>query len=116
MPGNVVLVSGVRTAFGKFGHGFKDVPAQNPASQAAIYAGIPRHSIIFWYVNHREHRVHIEKWPPSAFSVYSVVDCKYSFFQEKLKNLSIPYDVGSIAINRVCGSGLKAVMPSGLKS
>jgi len=115
MPGNVVLVSGVRTAVGKLGHGLKDVPAQNPASQAAIYAGIPRHSIIFWYVNHREHR---EKWQPSAFSVDSVVDCvcKYSFFQNKLKNLSIPYDVGSIAINRVCGSGLKAVMPSVLKS
>jgi acetyl-CoA acetyltransferase len=28
MPGKVVLVNGVRTAAGKFGHGFKDVPAQ----------------------------------------------------------------------------------------
>ena len=28
MPGNVVLVSGVRTAVGKFGLGFKDVPAR----------------------------------------------------------------------------------------
>jgi len=27
MPGKVVLVSGVRTAVGKFGQGFKDVPA-----------------------------------------------------------------------------------------
>ena len=45
--------------------------------------------IIFWFENHREHRGHREKWQPSAFSVYSVVDylCKYSFFQKKLKSL-----------------------------
>ena len=86
MPGNVVLVGGVRTAVGKFGHGLKDVPAQNPASQAVIYAGIPRHSIIFWYVNHREHRGHREKWQRSVLSECSVVDYlyKYSFFLQRM--------------------------------
>lgn len=46
-------------------------------------------SIIFWFENHRERRGHREKWQPSEFSVYSVVDylCKYSFSQKKLKSL-----------------------------
>src|SRR3989304_439273 len=97
MPEEVVLVSGVRTPVGKFGRAFKDVPAvnlgalvikecvkragmqmdeveevimgnvisaglgQNPARQAAIYAGLPP-------------------------------------------------EIGSFTVNKVCGSGLKAVM------
>ncbi len=39
-------------------------------------------SIIFQFENHREHRVHREKWQSSVLSVYSVVDylTKNSFF------------------------------------
>ncbi len=38
---------------------------------------------IFMFINHREHRVHREKWQSSVLSVYSEVDylTKYSFFK-----------------------------------
>ncbi|MDP3106079.1 MAG: hypothetical protein Q8M95_15915 [Candidatus Methanoperedens sp.] len=57
---------------------------KNAASGTKISAFIRRLNIIFWYEkNHREHRGHREKWQPSAFSVYSVVDylCKYESFE-----------------------------------
>jgi hypothetical protein len=36
---------------------------------------ILRFPIIFWFENHTELRGHREKWQPSVFSVYSVVNC-----------------------------------------
>src|SRR4030066_867306 len=49
MPGKVVLVSGVRTAVGKFGFGFKDVPVQRLGSivvkEAVKRSGLQLHDI-----------------------------------------------------------------------
>jgi hypothetical protein len=50
-----------------------------------------RLSIIFWFENHRERRIYREKWQPSAFSVYSVVD-----FKEELKETIWWFSNGNI--------------------
>lgn len=45
MPDEVVIASGVRMSVGKFGRGFREVPAQRLGAivirEAAIYAGVP---------------------------------------------------------------------------
>lgn len=50
MPGKVVLVSGVRTAVGKFGLGLKDVPAQRLGAivikEAIKRSGLQLHDIV----------------------------------------------------------------------
>ena len=97
MPGNVVLVSGVRTAVGKFGHGFKDVPAQRLGAivikEAIKRSGLQLHDIEEVIMGNVV-SAGLGQNPARQAAIYA----------------GIPYDVGSITVNKVCGSGLKAVM------
>lgn len=97
MPGNVVLVSGVRTAVGKFGLGFKDVPAQRLGAivikEAIKRSGLQLHDIEEVIMGNVV-SAGLGQNPARQAAIYA----------------GIPYDVGSITVNKVCGSGLKAVM------
>lgn len=97
MPGNVVIVSGVRTAVGKFGLGFKDVPAQRLGA-IVIKEAIKRSGLqlrdIDEVIMGNVVSAGLGQNPARQAAIYA----------------GIPYDVGSITVNKVCGSGLKAVM------
>lgn len=97
MPGNVVIVSGVRTAVGKFGLGFQDVPAQRLGA-IVIKEAIKRSGLqlrdIEEVIMGNVVSAGLGQNPARQAAIYA----------------GIPYDVGSITVNKVCGSGLKAVM------
>jgi len=97
MPGKVVLASGVRTAVGKFGLGFKDVPAQRLGAivikEAVKRSGLQMHDIEEVIMGNVV-TAGLGQNPARQAAIYA----------------GIPYDVGSITVNKVCGSGLKAVM------
>ncbi|MFZ3169654.1 MAG: acetyl-CoA C-acetyltransferase [Candidatus Methanoperedens sp.] len=93
MPGNVVLVSGVRTAVGKFGLGFKDVPAQRLGAivikEAIKRSGLQLHDIEEVIMGNVV-SAGLGQNPARQAAIYA----------------GIPYDVGSITVNKVCGSAV----------
>ena len=97
MPEEIVLMSGVRTAIGKFGHAFKEVPAQQLGA-IAIKEAVKRASI---RVNDVDEVIMgnvisagLGQNPARQAAIYA----------------GIPAEIGSFTINKVCGSGLKAVI------
>jgi acetyl-CoA C-acetyltransferase len=95
---DVVVLSAVRTAIGKYGGGLKDVPPADLAAQlvreavkrAGVEPGEVGHSV-FGNVIHTEQR-------DMYISRVAAV------------NGGLPVDVPSLTVNRLCGSGLQAIV------
>ncbi|HIH44086.1 MAG TPA: acetyl-CoA C-acyltransferase, partial [Candidatus Methanoperedenaceae archaeon] len=97
MPEEVVLIGGVRTALGKFGRSFKDIPAQQLGAtviKAAVNrAGIQKHDVDE-VVMGNVISAGMGQNPARQAAIYA----------------GLPYEIGSFTVNKVCGSGLKAVI------
>src|SRR3972149_359831 len=97
MPEEVVLISGVRTAVGKFGHVFKEVPAQQLGAivikEAVKRAGIQTQHVEEVVMGNAI-SAGLGQNPARQAAIYA----------------GIPAEIGSFTVNKVCGSGLKAVM------
>src|SRR3989304_2616023 len=97
MPEEVVLISGVRTAVGKFGHVFKEVPAQQLGAmvikEAVKRAGIQMQHVEEVVMGNARAGGHGQN-PARQAAIYA----------------GISVEIGSFTVNKVCGSGLKAVM------
>ncbi len=93
----VVLVSGVRTAIGRFGSAFKDTPAQRlgaivikeAVDRACLQAKDVEEVIMGNVIS-----AGLGQNPARQAAIYA----------------GVPAEVGSLTVNKVCGSGLKAVM------
>lgn len=97
MPEEVVLISGVRTAVGKFGHAFKEVSAQQLGAMV-IRAAVKRAGIQIQHVEEvimgNAISAGLGQNPARQAAIYA--------------GLSV--ETGSFTVNKVCGSGLKAVI------
>ena len=97
MPEEVVLVSGVRTAVGKFGRAFRDVPAQKLGAKV---------------IKEAVNRACIQMHEVEEVIMGNVISAGLG--QNPARQAAIyaglPHEIGSFTINKVCGSGLKAVM------
>ncbi len=97
MHEGVVLISGVRTPVGKFGRAFKDVPAQRLGA-AVIKEAVNRACIRMQDVEEvimgNVISAGLGQNPARQAAIYAGV---------------LP-EIGSFTVNKVCGSGLKAVM------
>ncbi len=97
MPCEVILAGGVRTAIGKFGRAFKDVPAQRLGAivirEAVERAGITMQDVEEVIMGNVI-SAGLGQNPARQAAIYA----------------GIPPETGSLTINKVCGSGLKAVM------
>ena len=93
----VVLISGVRTAVGKFGSAFKEVPAQQLGAmvlkEAVKRAGIQMQDVDEVIMGNVI-SAGLGQNPARQAAIYA----------------GLPVEIGSLTINKVCGSGLKAVM------
>jgi len=95
---DVVVASGVRTAVGKYGGGLKDVPLADLATQvtreavdrAGIEAGHVGH-VVFGNV------IHTDKRDMYLARVATV-------------NAGLPVETPALTLNRLCGSGLQAIV------
>lgn len=96
MP-EVVLVGGVRTAVGKFGRAYKDVPAPQLGA-AVIREAVNRTCILMHEVEEvimgNVISAGLGQNPARQAAIYA----------------GLPPEIGSFTVNKVCGSGLKAVM------
>ncbi|MCB1977083.1 MAG: acetyl-CoA C-acyltransferase family protein [Nitrosomonas sp.] len=98
---DVVIISGVRTAIGDYGGALKDIPpvelAARVVAEAVKRAGIDPLEIghgVFGNVIHGEPR-----------DMYLArVACI---------NGGLPYTIASLTVNRICGSGLQAIISAG---
>jgi acetyl-CoA C-acetyltransferase len=97
MTDEVVLISAVRTALGKFGGSLKDIPAQRLGAavikEAVKKAGIQLHQVDEVIMGNVI-SAGLGQNPARQSAVYA----------------GIPHETGSFTVNKVCGSGLKAVM------
>src|SRR3990172_8673104 len=97
MSEEVVLISGVRTAVGKFGHVFKEVPAQQLGA-IVIKEAVKRAGIQTQHVEEvimgNVISAGLGQNPARQAAIYA----------------GLPVGVGSFTVNKVCGSGLKAVI------
>ncbi len=97
MPDEVIIVSGARTAVGKFGRSFRDIPAQRLGSIA---------------IKEALNRAGIEMQDVEEVIMGNVVSAGLG--QNPARQAAIyagvPPETGSFTVNKVCGSGLKAVM------
>jgi acetyl-CoA C-acetyltransferase len=97
MSEKVVLVSGARTAVGKFGRAFKDVPARELGArvikEAVNRAGIQMNEVEEVIMGNVI-SAGLGQNPARQAAIYA----------------GLPFEIGSLTINKVCGSGLKAVM------
>lgn len=97
MSDEIVIVSGVRTAVGKFGSGFRDVPAQRLGA-AAIKEAVNRARLQLQDVEEvimgNVISAGLGQNPARQAAIYAGVSS----------------ETGSFTVNKVCGSGLKAVM------
>ena len=98
LPNDVVVVSGVRTAIGKYGGGLKDVPPADLAAQvtreAVSRAGVEPADIghvVFGSVIHTEAR---DMYLARVAAV----------------NAGLPVETPAFTLNRLCGSGLQAIV------
>ena len=93
----VVLISGVRTAVGKFGSAFKEVPAQQLGAmvikEAVKRAGIQMQRVEEVIMGNAI-SAGLGQNPARQAAIYA----------------GLPVEIGSFTVNKVCGSGLKAVM------
>ncbi len=97
MAENVVIVSGVRTAVGRFGRAFKDISA-------------PRLGAIV--IGEALKRAGIKAQDVDEVTMGNVISAGLG--QNPARQAAIyaglPVEIGSYTVNKVCGSGLKAVM------
>ena len=97
MTEEVVIASGVRTASGRFGRGFKEVPA--PRLGAVVIQEVLRRAKI---------------GPRDVDEVIMGNVISAGLGQNPARQAAIyaglPAETGSFTVNKVCGSGLKAVM------
>ncbi|MDO8142614.1 MAG: acetyl-CoA C-acyltransferase, partial [Candidatus Brocadiales bacterium] len=97
MPEEVVLISGVRTAVGKFGRAFKEMPAQQLGA-LVIKEAVKRAGLQMQHVEEvvmgNAISAGLGQNPARQASIYA----------------GIPFEIGSVTVNKVCGSGLKAVI------
>jgi acetyl-CoA C-acetyltransferase len=97
MSEEAVLVSGVRTAVGKFGRAFKDISAQQLGSiviREAVRRAVFQSQQIDEVIMGNVISAGLGQNPARQAAIYA----------------GLPVEIGSITINKVCGSGLKAVM------
>jgi acetyl-CoA C-acetyltransferase len=92
----VVLVSGARTAVGRFGGGFKDTPAADLGA-AAIQAAIERAGIAADAVDH-----------VVMGCVGQVAEDAYLSRAAAIQ-AGVPMTTPAVTVNRLCGSGLEAI-------
>ncbi len=94
---DVVILSAVRTAIGKFGGTLKDVPAQELGG-LVVGEAIKRAGIT----------------PAQVHECIMGNVLQASLGQNPARQAAvrggIPYEMGSLTVNKVCGSGMKAVM------
>jgi acetyl-CoA C-acetyltransferase len=97
MPEEVVIVSGVRTAIGKFGRAFREIPSVRLGTivikEAMNRAGIQGHEVEEVIMGNVI-SAGLGQNPARQAAIYA----------------GLPAEIGSFTINKVCGSGLKAVM------
>ncbi|HHT9137175.1 MAG TPA: acetyl-CoA C-acetyltransferase [Candidatus Wunengus sp. YC60] len=97
MPEEVVLISGVRTAVGKFGRAFKEMPAQQLGA-LVIKDAVKRAGLQMQHVEEvimgNAISAGLGQNPARQAAIYA----------------GIPFEIGSVTVNKVCGSGLKAVI------
>jgi acetyl-CoA C-acetyltransferase len=93
---DVVLVSGARTAVGRFGGGFKDTPAAELGA-AAIRAAIERAGIEPAQVDH-----------VVMGCVGQVAEDAYLSRNAAIQ-AGVPIETPAVTVNRLCGSGLEAI-------
>ncbi len=97
MAEEVVIISAVRTAIGKFGRSLKNIPAPRlgalVVAEAVKRAGIPTEQID-------------EVLMGNVLSA----GLGQNPARQAAVQAGIPVETGSVTINKVCGSGLKAVM------
>lgn len=97
MPGEVVLLSGTRTAVGKFGRAFRNTPAQR------LGAAVIREAV---------KRAGVEKKDIEEVVMGNVISAGLGQnpARQAAVYAGISPETGSFTVNKVCGSGLKAVM------
>ncbi len=97
MPEEVVLLSAVRTAIGKFGGSLRDIPAPRIGAtvirEAVVRAGI-RITDVDEVIMGNVISAGLGQNPARQAAVHA----------------GVPVEIGSFTVNKVCGSGLKAVM------
>lgn len=97
MTNEVVILSGVRTAVGRFGRAFKDISAPRLGSlvigEALGRSGI-RPQDVDEVIMGNVISAGLGQNPARQAAIYA----------------GLPVEIGSLTINKVCGSGLKAVM------
>ncbi len=97
MPEEVVIVSAVRTAVGRFGRSFKDISAQRLGA-LVIAEAIKRGGIgmpdVEEVIMGNVISAGLGQNPARQAAIYA----------------GLPVEIGSFTVNKVCGSGLKAVM------
>ena len=97
MPEEVVLVSGVRTAVGKFGRAFRGISAQRLGAivikEALSRAGVPSDQVEEVIMGNVI-SAGLGQNPARQAAIFA----------------GIPPETGAFTVNKVCGSGLKAVM------
>jgi acetyl-CoA C-acetyltransferase len=97
MAEEVVIASGVRTAIGRFGRGFREIPAprlgavviQESLKRAGIGPGDVAEVIMGNVIS-----AGLGQNPARQAAIFA----------------GLPVDIGSFTVNKVCGSGLKSVM------
>jgi acetyl-CoA C-acetyltransferase len=93
----VVILSAVRTAIGKFGGTLKDVPAQELGGLV---------------IKEAIERAMMEPKDVQECLMGNVLQASLGQnpARQAAVRAGVPYEVGSVTINKVCGSGMKAVM------
>jgi acetyl-CoA C-acetyltransferase len=97
MAEEVIIAGGVRTAVGRFGHAFRETPAPRLGSlvvgEALRRAGVPL-DVVDEVIMGNVIAAGLGQNPARQAAVFA----------------GLPVDIGSYTVNKVCGSGLKAVM------
>lgn len=97
MAEEVVIAGCVRTSIGRFGHAFKDLPAPRLGavviSEALARAGVPAREVDEVIMGNAI-SAGLGQNPARQSAIYA----------------GLPVEMGSYTVNKVCGSGLKAVM------
>src|SRR5208337_1420640 len=97
MDEEIVVISAVRTAIGKFGRSLKDIPAQRLGAMV-IKESVKRAAIQINQVDEvimgNVISAGLGQNPARQSAIYA----------------GLSYEIGSFTVNKVCGSGLKAVM------
>src|ERR1017187_9517146 len=98
MNGEVVVLSAVRTAVGKYGGALKDIP---PTDLAAI---VTREAV-------RRSGLAAGDLAASIFGNVIHTDAKDMYLARVAAlNAGLPVETSAITVNRLCGSGLSAIL------